>query len=63
MARRFIASLLYPHASSTELAELYHQRWEIELQYAEIEQTLQEGELVLRSEQPALVRQEAVGCC
>lgn len=44
-----------------ELAELYHQRWEIELGFREIKQTLQEGEPVLRSKQPALVRQELWG--
>ncbi len=39
----------------------HHQRWEIELGFREIKQTLQEGEPVLRSKQPALVRQELWG--
>lgn len=60
--RRFITSLLCPRTHpAQELAELYHQRWEIELGFREIKQTLQEGEPVLRSKQPALVRQELWG--
>ena len=60
--RRFITSLpdhrTHPaHA----LAELYRQRWEIELGFREIKQSLQEGQPVLRSKQPELVRQELWG--
>ena len=50
-----------PTHPAQELAELYHQRWEIELGFREVKQTLQEGEPVLRSKQPALVRQELWG--
>ena len=60
--RRFITSLpdhrTHPAGA---LAELYRQRWEIELGFREIKQSLQEGEPVLRSKQPALVRQELWG--
>lgn len=60
--RRFITSLTdatrYP---SRELAQLYAKRWEIELGFREIKQSLQAGEFVLRSKQPALVRQELWG--
>lgn len=60
--RRFITSLTdatrYP---KRELAQLYAKRWEIELGFREIKQSLQAGEFVLRSKQPALVRQELWG--
>lgn len=42
-------------------ADLYRQRWEIELGFREIKQSLQDAEPVLRSEQPELVRQELWG--
>ncbi|RYH31165.1 MAG: hypothetical protein EON54_21430 [Alcaligenaceae bacterium] len=60
--RRFITSLTdatrYP---SRELAQLYAKRWEIELGFREIKQSLQAGAFVLRSKQHALVRQELWG--
>ena len=60
--RRFITSLndvkRYP---AKALAQLYCQRWEIELGFREIKQSLQNGQFVLRSKQPALVRQELWG--
>jgi IS4 transposase len=60
--RRFITSLqdhrAYP---ARALAELYRQRWEIELGFREIKQSLQDGEPVLRSKRPELVRQELWG--
>ena len=60
--RRFITSLCdakrYP---ARMLAALYRQRWEIELGFREIKQSLQAGALVLRSKQPDLVRQEIWG--
>lgn len=60
--RRFITSLQDAHANPAhQLAELYRQRWEIELGFREIKQSLQEGNAVLRSKQPALVRQELWG--
>lgn len=60
--RRFITSLCDPlHYPADELARLYVQRWEIELGFREIKQSLQAGALVLRSKQPALVRQELWG--
>lgn len=60
--RRFITSLPDHHTHpARELAELYRQRWEIELGFREIKQSLQEGEPVLRSKQPELVRQELWG--
>jgi hypothetical protein len=49
---------MYP---ARQLAELYRQRWEIELGFREIKQTLQVGQPVLRSKQPELVRQELWG--
>lgn len=60
--RRFITSLPDHRAHPAhDLARLYRQRWEIELGFREIKQSLQEGEPVLRSKQPALVRQELWG--
>jgi hypothetical protein len=62
VTRRFITSLSdsqrYP---ARALAQLYRQRWEIELGFREIKQSLQDGRFVLRSKQPALVRQELWG--
>lgn len=60
--RRFITSLFERKTHSAKaLAELYRQRWEIELGFREIKQSLQDAEPVLRSKQPALVRQELWG--
>lgn len=60
--RRFVTSLHDAQAHpARQLAELYRQRWEIELGFREIKQSLQEGEPVLRSKQPELVRQELWG--
>jgi len=55
---RLITSILdHELAPAAELAALYHQRWEIELAFDEIE-THQIGHRVLRSRSPQLVRQE-----
>lgn len=60
--RRFITSLQDAGAHpARQLADLYRQRWEIELGFREIKQSLQDGEPVLRSKQPELVRQELWG--
>ncbi len=60
--RRFITSMLDPQRfAAHELAELYRQRWEIELGFREIKQSLQQGANVLRSKQPELVMQEVWG--
>lgn len=44
-----------------EMAELYGHRWEIELGYREIKQTMLLSRLTLRSKKPALVEQELWG--
>lgn len=60
--RRFITSMLHPQRFAvTALAQLYRQRWEIELGFREIKQSLQQGQAVLRSRQPELVKQEIWG--
>lgn len=60
--RRFMTSLLNPKQfAAQDLAQLYRQRWEIELGFREIKQSLQQGQDVLRSKQPELVRQEVWG--
>lgn len=59
--RRYITSLLdskrYP---MNKVANLYQQRWEIELCYREIKTNLQDG-MLLRSKQPELIYQELWG--
>ena len=60
--RRFITSMLDPERfAAASLAQLYRQRWEIELGFREIKQSLQQGQAVLRSKQPELVKQEVWG--
>ncbi|WCG82613.1 IS4 family transposase [Pectobacterium sp. A5351] len=44
-----------------EMVELYSHRWEIELGYREIKQTMQLSRLTLRSKKPELVEQELWG--
>ena len=60
--RRFITSLLDHQAHPAQhLAQLYRQRWEIELAFRDIKQSLHAGQTVLRSKQPELVHQEVWG--
>jgi len=60
--RRFITSMLDPERfAPAELAQLYRQRWEIELGFRDIKHSLQQGAAVLRSKQPELVMQEVWG--
>ncbi len=59
---RLLTSLLDPvQAPATELAALYHQRWEIETALAELKTHLRGAKIVLRSKTPDLVRQEFYG--
>ena len=44
-----------------EMMDLYSHRWEIELGYREIKQTMQQSRLTLRSKKPELVEQELWG--
>jgi hypothetical protein len=61
--RRFITSLLDAQTRpARELAELYRQRWEIELGFREIKQSLQEGAPVLRSKRPELCARSCGVC-
>ena len=59
---RLITSLLtpelYPQAA---IAKLYATRWEIELGYREIKQSLLESEFTLRSKRPDMIAQELWG--
>jgi hypothetical protein len=60
--RRFITSLVDAQRySAKELAQYYRRRWEIELGFREIKQSLHGSKPVLRSKQPDLVRQELWG--
>jgi hypothetical protein len=59
---RLVTTLLDPAAApATELAALYHERWEIEGALAELKTQLRGARVVLRSKTPALVRQEFWG--
>jgi len=59
---RLVTTLLDPaHAPATELAALYHERWEIETALAELKTHLRGAKIVLRSKTPDLVRQEFYG--
>ena len=59
---RLISTLLDPQtAPAEELAALYHERWEIEGALDEFKTHLRGARMVLRSQTPALVRQEVWG--
>lgn len=58
--RRYLTSLQHG-VSRTQLAKLYVQRWEIELGFREIKQSMLGSEPVMRSKQPQLVLQELWG--
>ena len=51
-------AMRYP---GVEMVDLYSYRWEIELGYREIKQTMQQSRLTLRSKKPELVEQELWG--
>jgi hypothetical protein len=51
----------HQQAPATELAALYHQRWEIETAFDELKTHLRGARIVLRSKTPDLVRQEFYG--
>lgn len=59
---RLVTTILEPdEAPALELAELYHERWEIETAFDEFKTHLKGAQRVLRSKTPELVRQEAWG--
>jgi hypothetical protein len=59
---RLVTNILEPErAPALELAELYHERWEIETAFDEFKTHLKGAQRVLRSKTPDLVRQEAWG--
>lgn len=59
---RLITSILDPDdAPAAELAALYHDRWEIELVFRELEVHQTGGPRLLRSKSPEVVRQEVWG--
>jgi hypothetical protein len=59
---RLVTTLLTPErAPASELATLYHERWEIESAFDELKTHLRGARRVLRSKTPALVVQEAWG--
>ncbi len=59
---RLATTILNPDkAPASELAALYHQRWEIETAFDELKTHLRGAHIVLRSKTPDLVRQEFYG--
>jgi hypothetical protein len=59
---RLITTILDPEAAGArELAELYPQRWEIEITIKEGKSVLRKGQVTLRSKVPELVEQEFWG--
>jgi hypothetical protein len=59
---RLATTILDPDkAPGSELAALYHQRWEIETAFDELKTHLRGARIVLRSKTPDLVRQEFYG--
>jgi len=59
---RLATTILDPdQAPASELAALYHQRWEIETAFDELKTHLRGARIVLRSKTPDLVRQEFYG--
>jgi hypothetical protein len=61
-AYRLVTTILnHEKAPATELAALYHERWEIETAFDELKTHLRGARIVLRSKTPDLVRQEFYG--
>ena len=59
---RLITTILDPQqALASELAALYHERWEIETALDELKTHLRGAQIVLRSKTPELVKQEFFG--
>jgi hypothetical protein len=58
-----LATTILDHelAPATELAALYHERWEIETAFDELKTHLRGAHIILRSKTPDLVRQEFYG--
>jgi len=60
--RRYLTSLADPvRYPADQVAACYRERWEIELGFRDIKQTMQANDSVLRSKRPELVRQEIWG--
>lgn len=59
---RLVTTILdHKQAPATELAALYHERWEIETALDELKTHLRGAQIVLRSKTPELVQQEFFG--
>jgi hypothetical protein len=59
---RLVTTILdHQRAAASELAALYHERWEIETAFDELKTHLRGARIVLRSKTPDLVRQEFYG--
>ncbi len=61
-ARTLVTSLLDPEAyPAAEIADLYHERWDLELGYDELKSDLLKNEETIRSRTPEGIRQELWG--
>jgi hypothetical protein len=59
---RLVTTIMDPEqAPASELAALYHERWEVETALDELKTHLRGSKIVLRSKTPELVRQEFYG--
>ncbi len=59
---RLVTTIMDPaRAPASDLAALYHERWEIETAFDELKTHLRGARVVLRSKTPDLVRQECYG--
>jgi hypothetical protein len=56
-----LTSLPAEHYSATQIADLYHERWEIELGFRDIKSSMQNNAITLRSKKVALIYQELWG--
>ncbi len=54
-------SLSHAHCSEEQIAELYHERWEIELGFRDIKSSMQNNAITLRSKKVELIYQEVWG--
>ena len=58
-----LASLPVDRFSAAQVATLYHERWEIELEFRDIKSSMQHNAIMLRSKTVELVYQERWGYC
>lgn len=60
-SKTVFTSLPHAHYTESQVAELYHERWEIELGFRDIKTSMQNNAITLRSKKVELVYQEVWG--